>query len=127
MLSHLLRPASAGRADLCLSQRHCYDIAKEGYVNLLVANRKHSKDPGDDKEMVAARRRFLEEDHYAPLRGALCRLISACAPGDAAGLRLRRGILYRGRVRRPAGAKPRRPGGGRRFVSLRPEKSSPAG
>ena len=37
---------------------HSFDIAKEGYVNLLPANRQHSKTPGDDKEMAAARTRF---------------------------------------------------------------------
>lgn len=60
--------------------RHCYDIAKEGYVNLLPANKKHAKDPGDDKEMAAARTRFLDGGHYAPLRDALCRLIVERAP-----------------------------------------------
>ena len=59
---------------------HCYDIAKEGYVNLLPANRKHAKDPGDDKEMAAARTRFLDGGHYALLRSALCRLIVERAP-----------------------------------------------
>lgn len=59
---------------------HCYDIAKEGYVNLLPANRKHARDPGDDREMVAARGRFLEGDHYGPLRDVLCRLITRRAP-----------------------------------------------
>ena len=53
---------------------HSFDIAKEGYVHLLPANRKHSKSPGDDKGMVAARNRFLSKDYYAPLREALCAL-----------------------------------------------------
>ena len=61
--------------------RHCYDIAKEGYVNLLPANKKHAKDPGDDKDMAAARTRFLDAGHYAPLRDALCRLIVDEKPG----------------------------------------------
>lgn len=61
-------------------KRHCYDIAKEGYVNLLPANKKHAKDPGDDKEMAAARTRFLDGGHYAPLRDALCKLIVERAP-----------------------------------------------
>lgn len=60
--------------------RHNYDIAKEGYVNLLPANRKHAKDPGDDKEMAGARTRFLEAGHYAPLREELCRLARESAP-----------------------------------------------
>ena len=52
--------------------RHSFDQAAAGYVHLLPANQKHSKDPGDDKAMVAARTAFLERGHYAPLRDALC-------------------------------------------------------
>ena len=59
---------------------HCYDIAREGYVNLLPANRKHSRNPGDDREMAAARTRFLEVGHYEPLRRALCALALARGP-----------------------------------------------
>ncbi len=55
----------------------CYDIAREGYVHLLPANRKHSADPGDDRDMTAARTRFLDGGWYAPLRDALCRLALA--------------------------------------------------
>lgn len=73
-------PLSRGERSYTCPNGHCYDIAKEGYVNLLPANRKHAKDPGDDKEMVAARTRFLDGDHYAPLRSVLCRLIAARAP-----------------------------------------------
>ena len=54
--------------------RHNFDIAKEGYTHLLPANRKHSKMPGDDKGMAAARRAFLDKGYYAPLLGALCEL-----------------------------------------------------
>ena len=61
------------RSYVC-AKRHCYDVAKEGYVNLLPANRKNSKDPGDDKDMVSARTRFLDGEHYAPLRNALAEL-----------------------------------------------------
>ncbi|MBP3520899.1 MAG: 50S rRNA methyltransferase, partial [Oscillospiraceae bacterium] len=45
---------------------HSFDIAKEGYVNLLPANRQHSKAPGDDKAMAQARTRFLEGGWYEP-------------------------------------------------------------
>lgn len=54
--------------------RHSFDIAKEGYTHLLPVNRKHSKMPGDDKGMAAARRAFLDKGYYAPLRNALCEL-----------------------------------------------------
>lgn len=55
--------------------RHSFDRAAAGYVHLLPANKKHSKDPGDDKTMVAARSAFLEKDYYAPLRDNLCKVI----------------------------------------------------
>ena len=44
---------------------HSYDVAREGYTHLLPANRKHSKMPGDDKGMAAARSVFLSKDYYA--------------------------------------------------------------
>lgn len=60
-------------SDRCPSG-HSYDIAAAGYTHLLPANKKHSKNPGDDKAMVAARSAFLDKGHYAPLRDALCAL-----------------------------------------------------
>ncbi len=59
---------------------HSFDVAKEGYVNLLPASQKHSKAPGDDKEMAAARTRFLEGGWYGPLREKLCKLTEENLP-----------------------------------------------
>ena len=56
---------------------HSFDRAKEGYCNLLPVNRKHSKDPGDDKGMAAARERFLSKGYYEPLRALLRGMIDA--------------------------------------------------
>ena len=53
---------------------HSFDIAREGHTHLLPANRKHSKAPGDDKAMAAARSAFLGKGYYAPLRDAICEL-----------------------------------------------------
>ncbi len=50
---------------------HSFDIAAAGYTHLLPPNRKNSKAPGDDKEMVAARSAFLEKGYYLPLRQGL--------------------------------------------------------
>ncbi len=55
---------------------HQFDIAKEGYVNLTPANQKRSKAPGDNAEMMQARRRFLELGHYSPLSN---RIASICS------------------------------------------------
>lgn len=51
---------------------HCFDIAKEGYTYLLPVNQRHSKSPGDDKAMTAARSAFLNKGYYEFLRNALC-------------------------------------------------------
>lgn len=60
--------------------RHSFDLAREGYVNLLPANRRHSKAPGDDKDMTAARTRFLDGGWYSPLRETLTALAEAALP-----------------------------------------------
>lgn len=41
---------------------------------MLPVNRKHSRAPGDDKAMAAARHAFLEKGYYAPLCEELCQL-----------------------------------------------------
>jgi 23S rRNA (guanine745-N1)-methyltransferase len=46
---------------------HSFDKAKQGYVNLLPVQFKHSKEPGDNKAMVQARRAFLDKGYYQPL------------------------------------------------------------
>ena len=51
--------------------QHSYDLAKEGYVNLLLVQNKNSKQPGDNKQMVNGRRAFLEQGHYQPLADAI--------------------------------------------------------
>lgn len=49
---------------------HCFDIAKEGYVNLLSAH-KSGDNTGDNKEMARSRRDFLEKGFYSPLAVAV--------------------------------------------------------
>src|SRR6185436_10318218 len=50
------------RAWIC-PQGHFFDIARAGYCNLLQPQDRRSKSPGDPKEAVLARRRFLEAGH----------------------------------------------------------------
>ena len=50
---------------------HSFDIARQGYVHLLPVQNKRSKDPGDNKEMVAARQRFLSTGFYQPIAEGL--------------------------------------------------------
>lgn len=50
---------------------HSFDIARQGYVNLLTVQQKHSLSPGDTREQVLSRRSFLEAGFYAPISDAL--------------------------------------------------------
>ncbi len=43
---------------------HSFDKARQGYVNLLLPNKRHSQSPGDSHEMVMSRRAFLEGGKY---------------------------------------------------------------
>ena len=54
-------------SSLSCHKGHSYDIAREGYVNLLLANQKGSKEPGDSPEMLRARRNFLNSGYYRRL------------------------------------------------------------
>lgn len=55
--------------------RHSFDQSREGYVNLLPVQHKHSKHPGDNQQMIAARRLFLDAGFYLPLRKHLVELV----------------------------------------------------
>jgi 23S rRNA (guanine745-N1)-methyltransferase len=50
---------------------HAFDIAREGYVNLLITHQRRQRDPGDSAEMLRHRRAFLDAGHYAVLAGAV--------------------------------------------------------
>lgn len=61
----------SGHSAVC-ENRHSFDYAKSGYLNLLL---KASGTTGDDKEMVNARTAFLNTGSYEFLRNKLCTLI----------------------------------------------------
>ncbi len=55
---------------------HSFDIARQGYVNLLPVNKKHSDNPGDSKDMVLSRREFLESGKYECFSDKLNELVT---------------------------------------------------
>lgn len=59
---------------------HSFDVARQGYVNLLPVQQKHSLAPGDTREMVAARRAFLEDGYYLPIAQTLRSLCETHTP-----------------------------------------------
>lgn len=68
---------------LCCSQGHSFDRAKQGYWNLLLSHKKKSKDPGDNAEMVQARRHFLDQGHYRQLSDQINQLVLNSLPETA--------------------------------------------
>lgn len=52
---------------LCCPNGHSFDIARQGYVNLLPVQHKKSRRPGDSQAMVDARGRFLDSGVYRPI------------------------------------------------------------
>ncbi|WP_318369339.1 23S rRNA (guanine(745)-N(1))-methyltransferase [Enterobacter sp.] len=67
-------------------QRHQFDLAKEGYVNLLPVQHKRSREPGDSAEMMQARRAFLDAGHYQPLREVISQQLEMRLPASAQAL-----------------------------------------
>ena len=59
--------------------QHPFDVAKQGYVNLLPVQRKKSKTPGDSGQSIEARHRFLQAGHYEPLLDAIKGLVADSA------------------------------------------------
>jgi 23S rRNA (guanine745-N1)-methyltransferase len=79
-------PIEMLRAQRRCAAGHSFDVAREGYCNLLVVQHKASRDPGDSKGMVAARRRFLDAGHFEPIADHVVRAVrdcAACAQGGA--------------------------------------------
>jgi 23S rRNA (guanine745-N1)-methyltransferase len=71
-----------GRTYKCINN-HCFDCAKQGYVNLLQSNKSKSKRHGDDKLMIEARTEFLNTDSYKPLCELMCELLKKYVPQNA--------------------------------------------
>ena len=65
----------ASDRQLVCANGHTYDIARQGYVNLLPVQHKRSKQPGDSKAMVLARRQFLDIGLYEPIARKLTEIV----------------------------------------------------
>jgi len=68
-------PLEQRGTSLQCSSGHRFDISRQGYVNLLGAQDKRSRDPGDSKAMITARRDFLNGGYYQPIADRLSQLV----------------------------------------------------
>src|SRR3989442_13206862 len=60
---------------------HAFDIARSGYINLLQPQERRSRKPGDSVEAVAARRRFLDRGHAAPILESIRAMVAPQGEG----------------------------------------------
>jgi 23S rRNA (guanine745-N1)-methyltransferase len=63
------------------NNQHSFDLAREGYLNLLLAQNKRSRNPGDSDEMIRSRQRFLNAGYYQPLSDAIVTAVAKAASG----------------------------------------------
>jgi len=72
------------------SKNHTFDASREGYVNLLLAHKKNSREPGDNKDMIRSRRRFLDLGLYNAVSDGINEAAAAAltGPGNGRGTNL---------------------------------------
>lgn len=75
------KPLPVGETVLVCPENHSFDVAKEGYINLLL--KKASKDPGDSQMAVESRRKFLGSGYYDTLSDKLNEKILEYFPKDS--------------------------------------------
>ena len=90
---HCERPLTRDGQVFRCQQGHAFDLAREGYVNLL---RRPSKLPSDTKDMLMARRRFLARGYYQPLAEAISATVRDWLPAHGNGGQVEGGILDAG-------------------------------
>lgn len=67
----LIKNGGAYRCDAS----HCFDLAREGYVNLLTGKHKAGELMGDNKSMALSRKTFLDKGYFSPLAREISAII----------------------------------------------------
>jgi len=70
-------PLTTESQQLVCKNGHAFDVARQGYINLLPVQHKRSKEPGDSKEMIVARTKFLNSGFYAAVANKLIDIVHA--------------------------------------------------
>lgn len=68
---------------LCCGGGHSFDVAKQGYVNLLLAHQSRSRVPGDSPAMLASRSQFFSTRIYDFFAAAVSEFIATHHTGGA--------------------------------------------
>jgi 23S rRNA (guanine745-N1)-methyltransferase len=80
---HCGQPLQRQAAACVCTSGHNFDLAKEGYLNLLVGKQKPGH-LGDSRDMLEARRHFFAGGFYEPLRQRLAQLVAGLPRGTVA-------------------------------------------
>ena len=73
-------PLSKQNNSLKCENRHCFDFASSGYINLLKPGKKNNAKAGDSREMIKARTDFFESGAYEEIAKEICTLVDCFAP-----------------------------------------------
>ena len=76
-------PLTWGARSATCPQHHTFDMARTGYLNLLLPNKKHSREPGDSPGMLRSRRAFLQAGFYDRMAAATCEAVAHVLSGRA--------------------------------------------
>lgn len=76
---------------LICENNHCYDVSSSGYVNLLI--HKSTANPGDNSDMVKARKIVMENGYYNNLIRELTLIIAKIKPSSVLDLACGEGSL----------------------------------
>lgn len=74
-------PLARGSGSLRCASGHQFDLARSGYANLLQPQDSRSRDPGDSREAVAARRRLVDRGIAAGLADAIGAMLAEAGIG----------------------------------------------
>lgn len=82
------------RQFLC-AEGHCFDVAREGYVHLVLAHQRSSSQAGDPPDSLKQRRLFLEAGHYEPLAKRVTQMADSHLEGHVLDVGCGEGYLLR--------------------------------
>lgn len=74
---------------------HSFDLAREGYVNLVLAHQRSSSEAGDPPDSLRQRRLFLKAGHYLPLVQAVSQIAAQYVSGHVLDIGCGEGYLLR--------------------------------
>jgi 23S rRNA (guanine745-N1)-methyltransferase len=74
-------PLNVESSRVACERGHSFDIARQGYVNLLLPDKRRGDEPGDSPDMMRSRRAFLRAGFYDGVAAAAADALNAAIAG----------------------------------------------